>query len=36
MAILSVYAIAYPLAQWGRGTFGKLWAADAEEAIYAG
>jgi len=36
MAILSVFAIAYPLAQWGRGTFGKLWAADAEEAIYAG
>jgi 4-amino-4-deoxy-L-arabinose transferase-like glycosyltransferase len=35
MAILTVFAIAYPLSQLGKRTFGKLWAAESEKAIYA-
>jgi 4-amino-4-deoxy-L-arabinose transferase-like glycosyltransferase len=35
MAILTVFAIAYPLSQLGKRPFVKLWAAEGEKAIYA-
>lgn len=34
MAILTVFAIAYPLSRLGQRTFGKLWLAEGEKTLY--